>query len=191
VKKLIVIASVAALAVAACSVNTSSINSEQNAVNAQQNQYAKVQPVPYFDYSTQRGLLIDIYRSQNESHQTWAVVTSYSGQLVFQCESEGYPIPASYQLTNPQQVDYVGSGAAGSVGLAEPNGLYTGNTQGTYVMCVRNGKITPIYTENNVQMFPFAVTVDAQGVIHDGGGDATITIAPKYGSIGTAPTATP
>ena len=183
-----IIATGAAVAIFAIGCGSTSVYNEQAAVDAQQQQYAKVQPVPYFDYSTQRGLLIDIYKSQNENHQTWAVVTSYSGQLVFECESQGYPIPASYQLTN--SLRNVGTG--GPVAEAEPNGLFSGATSGTYVMCIRdNGQVSPIYTENNVQMFPFRVTVDANGTIHDAGGDSTITVAPQYSSATSAPSTKP
>lgn len=186
--------------IAACGTNgTGAANqTEASQVNAQQNQYEKVQPVPYFDYSLQRQALIDIYKAQNTATQTWSVITSYSGQFLFQCESMGWPIPANYQLTNPQVLNSIYGAASsaygvGTVGQAEPNGIYSGNTQGTYVLCIRpDGKISPIYTENNVQMFPFAVKVNpTTGAIEDAGAASNITLDVKGGNTGTPPPASP
>jgi hypothetical protein len=187
------------LAVAACGGDhTGSVATEQGSVNAQQSQYNKVQPIPFYDYSLQRQALIDIYNSKNLNQQTWDVVTSYSGKFLFQCEAVGWPIPADSQLSNPSQV-VVGSGAGSStyaygvVGQAEPDGIYTGQTQGTYILCARpDGKVAPVYTENNVQMFPFPVTVDpTTGEIKDSGGKSNINIDVKPGNIIAAPTPAP
>jgi hypothetical protein len=185
-----------ALLVASCGGINNSTTQEQGVVNAQQQQYNKAQPIPFYDYSLQRQALIDIYNSQNQNSQTWDVVTSYSGQFLFQCEAVGWPIPAAAQLSNPSQVVEV-QGAwnkiNGVVGLAEPNGIYTGNTQGTYILCSRpDGKIAPVYTENNVQMFPFPVKVDpTTGAITDAGGTSNITITVKPGNITTTPSPSP
>ncbi len=185
-----------ALLVAACSGVSNSTTQEQGTVNAQQEQYNKVQPIPFYDFSLQRQALIDIYNSQNQNSQTWDVITSYSGQFLFQCEAVGWPIPAAAQLSNPNQVVEVQgqwSKINGVVGQAEPNGIYTGNTQGTYILCARpDGKIAPVYTENNVQMFPFPVKVDpATGAITDAGGASNITITVKPGSVIAAPSPSP
>ena len=185
-----------ALLVASCGSISNSTTQEQGVVNAQQDQYNKTQPIPFYDFSLQRQALIDIYNSQNQNSQTWDVVTSYSGQFLFQCEAVGWPIPAAAQLSNPSQVVEV-QGAwnkiNGVVGLAEPNGIYTGNTQGTYILCSRpDGKIAPVYTENNVQMFPFPVKVDpTTGAITDAGGTSNITITVKPGNITTTPSPSP
>ena len=190
---IILVALVAAFAAACGGTNGTANQTEANQVNIQQAQYENVQPIPYFDYSLQRQALIDIYKAQNLATQTWSVVTSYSGQFLFECESEGWPIPANYQLTNPQVLNSIyGSGSSygvGTVGQAEPNGIYSGNTQGTYVLCIRpDGKISPIYTENNVQMFPFAVKVNpTTGAIEDAGAASNITIDVKGGNAGSPP----
>ncbi len=190
---------VVALAVAACGLSNSSTTAEQKVVDSQQQQYEKVQPIPFYDYSAQRQALIDIYNSQNLQQQTWDVVTSYSGQFLFECEAQGWPIPADAQLSNPLQIAgaYLGNNSTwetGVVGQAEPNGVYTGNTQGTYILCIRaDGKLSPVYTENNVQMFPFPVTIDpATGQIKDAGGPSNITFTDIKGAAGhAAPTPTP
>ena len=199
-KKLLAAFIAVVLVVAACGAQqTSSTSQEQNVVNSQQDQYNKAQPIPFYDYSLQRQALIDIYNSQNQDSQTWDVVTSYSGQFLFQCEAVGWPIPADSQLSNPLQVvvgDSAGSSsnyAYGTVGQAEPNGIYTGNTQGTYILCSRpDGKISPVYTENNVQMFPFPVKVDpTTGAITDAGGASSITVTVKAGNVTAAPSPSP
>lgn len=195
-KKLIALV-IALLLVAACTGSSNSTSQEQTVVNAQQQQYNKAQPIPFYDFSLQRQALIDIYNSQNQNSQTWDVITSYSGQFLFQCEAVGWPIPAAAQLSNPSQVVGVPgpwSGyISGTVGQAEPNGIYTGNTQGTYILCARpDGKIAPVYTENNVQMFPFPVKVDpATGAITDAGGSSNITITVKPGNVVAAPSPSP
>ena len=140
----------------------------------------------------QRQALIDIYNSQNQDQQTWDVVTSYTGVVLFQCEAIGWPIPAAAQLSNPEQVVGVPGPwtgyISGTVGQAEPNGIFTGNTLGTYILCARNGKVAPVYTENNVQMFPFAVTVDpTTGRITDAGGQSNIEITVQPGGAGRSP----
>jgi hypothetical protein len=197
VKKLATVILVALLVAACGAAPNTSVNQEQSVVNAQQDQYNKVQPIPFYDFSMQRQALIDIYNSQNLDQKTWDVVTSYSGQLVFQCPSVGWPIPAAAQLSNPQQVVHSsaisGNYGYGTVGQAEPNGIYTGNTQGTYILCSRpDGKIAPVYTENNVQMFPFPVKVDpTTGAITDAGGTSNITVNVKPGNVIAAPNASP
>lgn len=196
IRKIVALAALAVV-VAACNGVTQSVSQEQNAVNAQQDQYNKVQPIPFYDYSLQRQALIDIYNSQNQNSKTWDVITSYSGQFLFMCQAVGWPIPAAAQLSNPQQIAWSNSGgttwSSGVVGQAEPNGIYTGNTQGTYILCIRpDGKISPVYTENNVQMFPFEVKVDpTTGQIVDAGGSSNITVEVKSGNVIAPPSASP
>ena len=181
-KKIAALIVTAALLFVACGPEqTTSVNSDQNETNAQLSQYQAVQPVPFFNWSMMRQVLIDIYQAQNESRQTWAVFVANNGTPIFSCESVGYPIPATTQLTNPSQVvtgDGVGGNnyAYGTVGQMEPNGTYTGDSLGTYVLCVRpDGTLSPVYSEPYVMMFPFAVKV-VNGQIVDQGGAATIPI---------------
>ena len=92
------------LMVAACTTAVNSVNNDQKLTDVQLQQYQAVQPVPFFNWSQSRQVLIDIYKAQNEARQTWAVFLSYTGTPLFSCESVGYPIPADTQLTNPDQV---------------------------------------------------------------------------------------
>lgn len=161
------------LALAACTAE--SISNDQQTVDKQQQQYAKVQPVPFYDWSQDRAALIQIYNAKNEQRQTYAVITAQgTGAAIFSCPSIGYPLPADTQLTNGLQAIY-SQGAV--VEQAEPNGLYSSkNTDATYVLCLRDdGKIVPIYTEQKVTLFPFPVKI-VNGQITDVGGAATITV---------------
>jgi len=64
------------------------------------------------------------------------------------CPSIGFPTPTTAQLTNPLQD--VGTG--GPIGQLEPNGVYTGDSTGTYVVCVApNGTKYVSYWEGDVQ----------------------------------------
>lgn len=192
-KRILGLVAVAALALAACNGFNNANSAEAGGVNTQQAQYEKAQPVPYYDYSLQRQALIDIYNAQNRNTQTWDIVTSYAGSFLFECEAVGWPIPVTTQLTNPWTVSNGGNipntGAGNvAIGQAEPNGTYSGNTQGTYILCIRpDGKVAPVYTENNVQMFPYAVHWDAaRNAIVDDGGKSNITLDVKDGGNGHA-----
>lgn len=192
-KRVLVVLAVLTLVLAACgSGSAPSVSQEQSLVNQQQSIYNTAQPVHIYDYSLQRQVLQDIYDNMNQNSNTWDVVTSYSGAFLWECPAVGWPIPADAELTNPSQL--VNNSATGGnwgygvVGQAEPNGIYTGATQGTYIVCLRNGKDVPVYTENNVQMFPFPVKWDtATNSIVDAGGNSTISVTIKTGNVTGTP----
>jgi hypothetical protein len=175
-KTVIAILVICSLILAACDggnnpVVQSEVQDSQR-VQSQQQIYQSVQPVPVFDYSQDRDVLIQIYRAKNETVITHTIVTAYgTGGLIFQCPSIGYAIPADTSLTNPVQMQTQtrrGDGiAAVTIEQAEPNGLFSSdNTDGTYILCVMdNGAISPVYTEMKVTTFPFPVSVDSNGVI--------------------------
>lgn len=144
---------VSALLLSACAEQT--IADEKYKVLDQQKVYAENQPVPFFDWSLERDVLIQLYSMRNDALSTYTVVVSSFGNLLWECPSIGYPIPADTQLTNPEF--YYSSG--GTLPQAEPNGLYSSkNTVGTWVMCVLDdGTVYPIYTEMNANTFPFPV----------------------------------
>src|SRR5260370_4852081 len=129
-------------------------STESNQVNSQQSVYSQSQPLHQYDYSPERDELQQIYDARMKVVNTWTVIYSM-GKPVFVCPSKGYPIPYTTQLTNPEQIDYnPGSGGGGNVTIpqAEPNGLYTGTTSATWVLCVRTlpgggSEIEPVYSE--------------------------------------------
>lgn len=192
-KKLAVLVPVIALAVACGNVNQS-VTHDQDQTNSQLQQYQKVQPVPYYDWSEQRNTLIQIYNAKNEARETWAVIESITGEALWACPSIGFPIPADTQLTNPDQIAVTQNGSTwydGVVPQMEPDGLYASSgTDATYVLCVRpDGKAVPIYTEQKVSTFPFPVHV-VDGKIVDDNGASTIIVDVK-GAPGTTAPASP
>jgi hypothetical protein len=180
------------LAVVGC---TTSANQKDNqTVSEQQTVYTTRQPVPRFEFSQDRDTLIQIYRLRNEVRPTYTVVAAMTGQIVFECASRGYAIPADTQLTNPLGPQYGNSGAM-VVEQPEPNGLYSSkNTDGTWVLCVRDdGSVNPVYTEQKVTTFPFPVTHEADSsTLHDArqASSSTLTLRNAQGAPpGNAPTA--
>jgi len=153
------------------------------AVALQQEQYAKAQPVPKFDYSLERGVATQLYQARNQSVATWTVWRSDLGHIEGDCPSIGYPIPYDTSLTNP--LKYVGGGGA-VVEQAEPNGLFPSkNSIATWVRCVTevNGKDVeaPIYVESRVTAYPFPVDVDYEDhrVKPVAGKEPSVTIGSK------------
>lgn len=171
--------------VAACnSPVANSITSDQSATNTQMNQYQKVQPLPYFDSSALRASMIGILKAQTTPTNTWSVEVAYTGVPIFMCPSIGYPIPATDELTNPQQVVNVNTNSStwisGVVSQADPNGVYGGNTNGTYIMCVGpDGKVTPVYSEPDVNVFPFPVAIVDGKIVVDPNGKSTVSVDMK------------
>lgn len=121
--------------------NSSSVVNDQKATNNQLDVYQKNQPVPQHTFSQYRQTVIDV---ENAEVDGTATTTFFFNQGVespiMACPSLGFPVAVTAQLTNPGQITYgnhPGGGTdAGVVGQAEPNGVYTGDSSGTYVTCV-------------------------------------------------------
>jgi len=152
----------------ACS-GSSSSSKESAAVNKQQSQYAKAQPIPVFDWSLERQLVIELYRVRNEKVVTHSVWRSDTGVIEDDCPSYGYGIPYDTSLTNPlvatdidDQGEENGEGALTSIEQPEPNGIFASkNTSATWVMCLgESGNIEPVYVESKVTVYPGPVKVD-------------------------------
>lgn len=132
-------------------------------VEKQQQHYAKVQPVPFFDYSLERETFIQIYKMRNERVRTWCVWRSLNGMIEGHTESVGFPIPYDVQLTNPLARADGSSNVV--VEQAEPNGLFSSKTtRATWIRSVvrHNGKVmeVPIYVEADVTCYPYPIVVD-------------------------------
>ena len=148
--------------------------SEERTVAGQQELYLKTQPVPVFDYSLQRDLLIQFYKASNESISTYTVISDF-GRVLWEGPTMGYGIPANTQLTNPEEINgYYGV----TLPQPEPNGLYSSpSTSGTIVMAVmKDGSLAPIYAEHNVVTFPFNVEKD--GTAYKQYGSASLRLTP-------------
>lgn len=162
-KKFIAVPAVlcAALILTACFDNQE--DRDRRAVNSQQSHYADVQPVPRFDYSIPRDVLIQIYKVvTSDARVTYTAVESVTGVTRWQCPSISYGLPVDTQLTNPLQRDLPGDAV---IEQSEPNGLFSSkNTDGTYVLCIDfNGDIAPVYSEHKVTTWPFIVKKNADG----------------------------
>jgi hypothetical protein len=144
---------------AACtSPGEESARKESKTAASQLDQFLQSQPVPVFSSSQLRQNLIEIETAQANTTATTSFMfllagVGSSGPLVHSCPSIGFPIPATYQLTNPLQ-PYGDTGANGggvTIGQLESTGVYTGDTTGTYVMCIDpNGKPYALYHEGYV-----------------------------------------
>jgi hypothetical protein len=162
---------------------TPQTSSESSQVNGQQQTYAKNQPLPQYDYSPERDELIQIYNARMKVVNTWTVIFAM-GKPVFVCPSKGYPIPYTTQLTNPSQVQYSGTSAAITIPQAEPNGLYTGQSSATWVLCIRSlpgggSEVDPVYSEPDALAFPYPVQIGPDGTIQDAGGSSSVNISIK------------
>lgn len=159
---------------------------DREAVEAQQEQYAIGQPVPKYDWSLERDLLISLYNLRNQKVATHAVWRSDMGVIEGDCPSIGFGLPYDTSLTNPLQVEYKhryqASWNATAIGQAEPNGIFAStNTAATWVMCAGDaGSLLPVYVEAKVTVYPYPVTVDyeANRVVRAGKGNA-VSITPS------------
>jgi hypothetical protein len=157
---------------------------DQQAVQEQQAQYAKGQPIPFYDWSLERDLVIKLYDLRNERVATHSVWRGDMSVIEGDCPSIGFGIPYDTSLTNPLQLSWSDDPAAGVdwregvIGQAEPNGVFAStNTSATWVMCVGDaGIIEPHYIESKVTVYPGPVEVDyaKNRVIRSG--KATVTL---------------
>lgn len=177
---------------------SSSARSEATAVEAQQMQFLRGQPVPNFDWSLERDVVIQLYQARNERVATHSVWRSSMGTIDDHCQSIGYPIPADVSLTNPVKGEWSRSnGIAGiTIEQPEPNGLFSSkNTYGTWVRCIEDfdGATieVPVYIESNVTAYPYPVEVDfdTNRVTRKHGAKPALSIQPKAAA--SAPSITP
>lgn len=155
-------------------------------VAKQQAQYSKVQPIPFFNWSLERDMLIQLYNIRNFRAATHTVWRGDTSVIEGDCPSIGYGLPYDTSLSNPTTTtdeDQKGrsSTALASIGQAEPNGVFAStNTSATWVMCVNStGQIEPIYVEAKVTGYPYPVSVDYDKNRVTKAGKATVTIKMK------------
>jgi len=134
---------------------------DSEAVSRQQQQYAAGQPVPAYDWSLERELLIQLYNLRNQKVATHSVWRSDYGKVEGDCPSMGFGIPYDTSLTNPLMMAHSYQSAT-SIGQAEPNGIFASTaTAATWVMCVDStGTIEPHYVETKVTVYPGPVSVN-------------------------------
>lgn len=143
-KILITTAAVATvLTLAACSSPSTpdAAASDQKNSNTQLDRYQKNQPIPQSNYSQLRQTVIDAELAQIHGVATTTFFFNQgTPNPVESCSSIGFPVASTAQLTSPDQLIGNGGGTdrygTGVVSQQEPNGVYTGNSSGTYVICV-------------------------------------------------------
>lgn len=176
------------LLVIGCRERSSSASAETKAVERQQSQYQKGQPIPAFDWSLERHLVIQLYKLRNKKVATHAVWRSDYGIVEGDCPSLGYGLPYDTSLTNPlvaTDISQAGNshtyqgGALASVEQPEPNGIFASkNTSATWVMCVgTSGAIEPVYVESKVTIYPSSVSVNYKTNRVKRVGKTTVTIS--------------
>ena len=153
----------------------------------QQDQYSKVQPVPQYDWSLERDIVIQLYNIRNLRAATHSVWRSDFGQIEGDCPSIGFGMPYDTSLTNPlvatrvSESGYEHDGtysALTSIEQPEPNGVFASkNTAATWVLCAgENAELEPIYVETKVTAYPYPVQVDYDKNRVTKAGKATVTI---------------
>ena len=176
-KFVLILASV--LSMTACNVQNQS-EKDAATVERQQEQYASAQPVPAYDWSLERHLVIELYNVRNMRAATHSVWRSDLGTIEGDCPSMGFGVPYDTSLTNPlTAVDFGRSGYDRHVvEQTEPNGIFASkNTAATWVMCTNElGQIEPVYVETKVTTYPYPVTVDYDNNRVKNAGKSTVSI---------------
>lgn len=124
----------------------------------------KAHPVPKFDRSQLRQNLVEIISAQADTTQTTTFFFNYGvTDPVFECPSIGFPIPATSQLTSPEQTESRRDRGMVAVPQVEPTGIYTGDTAATYVICIdANGDAFAHYAEEFVSSVAAPATWDTE-----------------------------
>lgn len=132
---------------------TKAQNTEQQQASNGLNSLLRDQPVHSYQYSQVRQNLQELEDAQANG----TVTTSFFMHMgladpVFSCPSIGAPIASTTELTNPQQIVNGNSDhGTATINQADPTGVYTGQSTGTYILCVgANGAVNPVYWEGNV-----------------------------------------
>lgn len=139
---------------AACSdldSNDSASEKDEKSSEAALNDLQKAHPTPKFERSQLRQNLVDITTIQAEATQTTSFFFLEGVGIVGECPSIGFPIQSTTQLTNPEQEKGPRESRI-TLPLVEPTGVYTGDSSGTYVICVdAKGHAYARYWEGYVQ----------------------------------------
>ena len=175
IRTIAIVATCCAFALAGC--NESQQSKVRKAVAKQQSQYNIAQPVPAYDYSLERDLLIQLYNVRNNKVSTHSVWRSNYGNIEGDCSSMGCGLPYDTSLTNPLQAHFSHQSAT-TIGQAEPNGVYAStNTSATWVFCIGSaGILEPVYVESKVTVYPGPVVVDYTTNRVTRQGKATVTL---------------
>jgi hypothetical protein len=151
-KKIALVLVGAVLLVGACSdKKDSATDRDEAASSAALDNLQRAHPTPSFDRSQIRQNLIEIATAQAEATATTSFFFLEGVGLISSCPSIGFPIASTTQLTNPGRE----TGPRESrivLPQVEPTGIYTGESTGTFVICVdARGDAYARYWEGYVQ----------------------------------------
>jgi len=174
-----------------CSEYSSQTTRDAEAVESQQSQVSKSQPVPKYNWSLERHLVIKLYDIRNMKAVTHSVWRSDRGLIEGDCASIGFGIPYDTSLTNPltnklfskKKVSSFGEymRSWGVVEQPEPNAIFASkNTAATWIMCTgKTGNIEPLYVETKVTTYPYPVSVNYETNRVKRAGKSTVSISIK------------
>ena len=133
----------------------SGAHNERKAQQQIENRLEINQPIPVNPYSQMRQNLIEIENAEaNGVQSTTFFFNQGIKDPIMTCKSIGAPIPSTAQLSNPDKVERHGSQYDGGnvvIHQMEPNGVYTGDSTGTWSECLNaQGKPYPQYWEGFV-----------------------------------------
>jgi hypothetical protein len=179
----VVIFVLCALLLAACgALAENGHTAEFRAQDRIQEHFEKVEPLPFFASSQVRKNLIEIEHAEAEGVQTTSFECPGLGCTkadppMKTCASVGAPIPVTDELSNPEQPlrdnsePLENGGGNVTVGEMDPDGIYQGGGEGTFVQCIgKGGAVTPAYWEGHVEVeFAPAVWNEEKGEIEDVG----------------------
>jgi hypothetical protein len=128
-------------------------NSTNSAITASSNTGVETtmdnnQPAPIFEHSDIRATAIEIEAIEALGENTYSFgFLQGDPDPIWSCPSLGEPVASTTEITNPSQVDpNTDPGQPNSTSLPlpnmDPNGIYPGDSTGTYVLCV-NASGTP------------------------------------------------
>lgn len=160
-RKILVLVIALVFVTAACMENNeSSERGGRNAVDEQSqvqtgfNRLVDSQQIPVFDWSQERQTVIDV-----ETARATGAVSTTAGYLegvglVWWCPSQGAPVPSTYQLSGTSQLVDIPDDESRelySIDQGEPTGVYVGDSNGTWTMCLDdNGNTFAQYWEGYV-----------------------------------------
>lgn len=181
-KKVIAIVgiSVLGLGLAACGGTRSPATIQQQSIT---NQLEKVQPLPTVKYSQLRQTLIDIELAQTKTVATTTFMFNMGESAPIEsCPSIGFPIASDSQLSNPMQQEWGGQGGF-ALPQMDPNGIYQGNSTGTYVLCSSaDGSTYVVYWEGFVQTITGPAVWNAKTNSVQLIGQSTVNVSTKANS---------
>lgn len=144
---------VVVLSAGSCS-GSSATQKDQSISSQELRTFDTNQPPPKVTWSQLRQNLTEVELAQSNPTPTTTFFFNMGVQDPIQsCPSIGFPIPATDQITNPQQITGSPYHSGGfTVPQIDPNGIYSGDSTGTYVICLNTaGQAYADYWEGFVQ----------------------------------------